>query len=218
MKKLLIFGDGDLAELACFYFRQSGRDVVGFCVDGAYLTRESVLGLPVYAFEDVGEKFPASGYDLFVAIGSSKVNKVRRDMYLRMKTLGYGLATCISKHAVVHTEAVGDNCLILDMNNIHPFTRIGNNVIFSNSNHIGHHSTVGDHCFITGNVVVCGRAEVGEGTFMGVHTTVRERVKIGRYNVIGMGVSIHKDTADDMVFSREHVKPRDVRSSDLTDI
>ncbi|MBY0406225.1 MAG: hypothetical protein K2Q01_00915 [Rickettsiales bacterium] len=215
MKPLIIFGDAELAELACFYFELTGHAVVGFCVDGAYLTRSTVLGKPVYAFEEAATRFPPATHELFVAIGFSAVNVIRRDKYHQVKALGYTLPTCISPMAAVRTKDVGDNCLIPDMNNIHPYTRIGNNVIFSNANHVGHHSVIEDHCFISAGVVLCGGVTIGEGTFMAVRSSVRERVMVGRHNVIGVGVDIYADTQDNAVYSLPHVKPRDTLSHDM---
>lgn len=214
-KKLVIFGEGDFAELACFYFRQAGREVAGFTVDGAYQTRAQVLGLPVMPFEEAGARFPPEAAELFISIGYSKVNRVRRDKFLLARRLGYRMASCISPQAVVHSAQVGENCLILDMNNFHPYTRIGDNVIFSHANHVGHHAVIGDHCFFTSGNVICGRAVVGEGTFLGLRACVWEGVRVGAYNVIGAGVDVHADTADEAVFTLPHVAPRPFSSRDM---
>ena len=52
--KIIIFGNKDMAELACFYFRNDSNYVpVAFCVDGAYLKESRFNDLPVIAFEDI---------------------------------------------------------------------------------------------------------------------------------------------------------------------
>ena len=218
MKKLLIFGTTQIAEMAHFYFTLTGREVVGFCLDSAYIKENTLLGLPIYPFEEIQKRFPPEQYELFVAIGYSKVNQSRRDKYLEAKAIGYTLPTCISPHAVVHSKNIGDNCLIMDMNNIHPYTRIGSNVLFSNANHVGHHTIIEDHVFIAANVTLCGNVVIGEGSFLGVDCSVREGVKIGRYNVLGMGVAIQKDTADNAIYTAAPAKLREVPSRDVGEL
>ena len=56
LKKLVIFGAGQTAEVAHFYFsNDSAYDVAGFTVDAEYITEESLYGLPVVPFEEVEE-------------------------------------------------------------------------------------------------------------------------------------------------------------------
>ena len=60
MKSLLIFGGGDAAELAHYYFENdSDYTPIAFVVDAAYLKEPSFCGLPVVAFEEVAEHLMA---------------------------------------------------------------------------------------------------------------------------------------------------------------
>lgn len=217
MKPLVLFGSGELAELAYFYFsRLARRRIDAFCLDAQYLAKDRLLGLPVVPFHEVPARYSPQTHELFIAIGSSQVNKVRRDKFLEAKALGYQLATCISPHAVVHTDDVGENCLIMDHNNIHPYTRVGNNIIFSNDNHVGHHTVLEDHCFLTSNVVIGGGARIGEGSFLGINAAIRDHISIGTYNVIGAGCVMLKDSKDNEVYSVPHARPREFPSSEIT--
>ena len=52
MKQLVIFGNGEIAELAHYYFStDSEYKVEGFTVDAEYLETESFCGLPITPFE-----------------------------------------------------------------------------------------------------------------------------------------------------------------------
>ena len=56
MKKLIIFGLDDMAEVVKFMFeRDSDYQVAAFTVDRAFKTQECFCGLPVCDFETVGE-------------------------------------------------------------------------------------------------------------------------------------------------------------------
>jgi sugar O-acyltransferase (sialic acid O-acetyltransferase NeuD family) len=203
MKKLLIFGAGDIGELAHWYFTHDAkRDIAAFTVDAAFVREDRFAGMPVVPFESVHDAFPPDSHDLFVAVSYAKLNTLRRDKYLEGKRRGYGIATYVSSHATVLNDGrIGENCFILEDNTIQPFAAIGNNVTLWSGNHIGHHSTIADHCFITSHVVVSGGVRIGERSFVGVNATIRDHVAIGAGCVIGAGSLILKDAPDDSVHS-----------------
>ncbi|POZ51895.1 acetyltransferase [Methylovulum psychrotolerans] len=201
-KPLVIFGTGDIAQLAHFYFsRESDYDVAAFTVDRAYLPDGLFCGLPVIAFDSLTEHYPPSTYDLFVALSYAQLNAVRRDKYRAAKALGYSLASFISPRAsLLNDGQIGDNCFIFEDNTIQPFVRIGNNVTLWSGNHIGHHSVIKDHCFIASHVVVSGGVEIGEQCFIGVNATLRDHIKIGDRCVIGAGALLLADAAAEGVY------------------
>jgi sugar O-acyltransferase (sialic acid O-acetyltransferase NeuD family) len=189
MKKLIIFGITDAAEVAHYYFaKDSEYEVVAFTVDAAFRKQETFCGLPVVPFEQVTELYPPASYALFVALGYSRLNQVRKEKYLMAKALGYVLPSYISSHATVLNDGhFGDNCFILENNIIQPFVIIGNNVTLWSGNHIGHHSVIHDHCFLASHIVVSGRVVVGPACFIGVNATLRDNITIGENSVVGAG-------------------------------
>lgn len=202
MKKLVIFGAGDIAQLAHYYFRtDSDHEVVGFTVDEAFRSADNFDGLPLVAFEALRERFPPEDHALFVALSYAKLNAVRKEKYLAAKALGYPIASYLSSRATVLNEGlIGENCFILEDNTIQPFVRIGNNVSLWSGNHIGHHSTIADHAFVASHVVISGGVHVGEQCFVGVNATLRDHVKVGERCVIGAGALILADTEPDGVY------------------
>lgn len=194
MNKLVIFGAGDIAELAHYYFtHDSDYSVVAFTVDNTYCTVKTFLGIEVVPFSEVPTKFPPQEYDVFVALSYSKLNALRKEKYETFKKLGYKLPSYISSRASVLTDQIGDNCFILEDNTIQPFVKIGNNVTLWSGNHIGHHSKIADHNFISSHVVVSGGVEIDEACFLGVNATLRDHIKIGKSSVIGAGALILND-------------------------
>jgi len=201
MKKLIIFGIGEQAEMAYYYFtNDSDYQVVGFTVDKEYISEETLFNLPIIEFETIVQEYGTDNYELFVAIGYSKINKLRTEKYLACKEKGYQIASYISSKASVFTENIGENSFILEDNTIQPYVEIGNNVTLWSGNHIGHHSVIKDNCFITSHVVISGGCEVGENTFIGVNATLRDHINIGASNVIGAGALILGDTEDNKVY------------------
>ncbi|MGO4153367.1 acetyltransferase [Cupriavidus sp. YAF13] len=219
-KKLVIFGAGEIAQLAYFYFsRESEYEIAAFTVDAAYLTDKTFCGLPIVAFQEVVDRYPPGEYELFVALSYSKLNAVRKEKYLEAQKLGYRLASFVSPRASVLNDGnIGENCFILEDNTIQPFVTIGNNVTLWSGNHIGHHSIVRDHCFIASHVVVSGGVDIGEQCFVGVNATLRDHIKIGVRCVVGAGALLLGDAEAEGVYVGAATPRSKVPSSKLRKI
>ena len=195
-KDLIIIGAGETALLAYEYFtHDSNYNVIAFAVEQAFIEQESLYDLPVIALENLQKKYPAESFDLFVAISSGKLNRNRKNMYLKLKALGYKFASYISSKAFVWRNVeIGENCFILEDNTLQPFVKIGNNVTLWSGNHIGHRTVIGDHCFISSHCVISGFCEIGKSSFLGVNCSLEDHVKIAEDNFIGAGALIQKET------------------------
>ncbi len=214
LKPLVIFGTGDMAQLAAYCFRHDGaREVVAFTVDADYCHAESFDGLPLVDFAQVASIYPSSSHDMYVAIGYSKRNTIREQKYEAARALGYTLASYISPRASTFPDfSCGDNCFIFEDNTIQPFVHIGCNVTLWSGNHIGHHSSIGNHCFVTSHVVVSGGVRVEQNCFIGVNATIRDRVTIADHGVIGAGALILGDTEARGVYVAEATQRSNARA------
>jgi sugar O-acyltransferase (sialic acid O-acetyltransferase NeuD family) len=218
MADLVIFGAGDIARLAHFYFtRDSEHRVVAFTVDAAHRTQATLAGLPIVDFEAVERDFPAAQCQMFVALSYAQMNRLRARKYGEARSRGYALVSYVSSRCTNLADTpIGDNCFILEDNTIQPFVRIGSNVTLWSGNHIGHDSTVEDHVFISSHVVVSGHVTVGEGSFLGVNATLRNGITIGAHTVVGGGAVIMADTAAGSVHVARPAQKIDKRSDDIT--
>jgi len=179
--KLVIFGLEDFADLAFEYFtHDSDYEVVAFTVDRQYLESDRKFDVPVVAFEELEDRFPADSHDMFVAMVYGRLNQLRAETCAKAKAKGYSLATYISSHAFVWRNVeIGENCFIFEDNTVQPFVTIGDDVILWSGNHIGHHSRIGNHCFITSHVVVSGWNRIGDYCFIGVNSTLANNTVLG---------------------------------------
>jgi sugar O-acyltransferase (sialic acid O-acetyltransferase NeuD family) len=216
---ILIFGAGDIARLAHFYFStDSGHTVVAFTVDAAYRSADTFEGLPLVPFDQVAARYPPSDYQMFVALSYAKMNQVRAAKYAEARALGYELVSYVSSRCSFLSQYPhGDNCFILEDNTIQPFVRLGSNVTLWSGNHIGHDSSIGDHCFVSSHVVVSGHVEVGSHCFLGVNATLRNNIRIAEFTLVGAGALIMKNTTPRSVFVAERTD-RFARTSDQLDL
>jgi sugar O-acyltransferase (sialic acid O-acetyltransferase NeuD family) len=217
MAKLIIFGAGDIARLAHYYFtRDSDHEVVAFTVDQKYRQQDTFRDLPLIAFEAVRERYPPQDYKMFVALSYAGMNKLRAEKYHQAKEAGYELVSYISSRCSFLTDnPVGDNCFILEDNTIQPFVRIGNNVTLWSGNHIGHDSVIEDHCFLASHIVVSGNVRIHPYCFIGVNATLRNSIQIAPESLIGAGAIIMKDTVAQGVYLPERARLFGKKSSEI---
>jgi sugar O-acyltransferase (sialic acid O-acetyltransferase NeuD family) len=205
MKPLVIFGAGDIARLADFYFsRDAGREVAAFTVDRDFRDQPEFRGRPFVDFDDLEARYPPSAYDLFVALSYRGMNALRARKCEEGRRRGYALATYVSSRCSMLTEEPpGDNCFILEDNTVQPFVTIGNNVTLWSGNHIGHDSVIEDNCFVSSHVVISGHVRVGAFCFIGVNATLRNSITLAPRTLVGAGAILMKDTAEGDVFVAE---------------
>lgn len=212
MKELVIFGNTNQADMAHYYFENDSEyKVVAFVVDDEYYKESLFNKKPIIPYSKMLLEYPPEKYDCFVAIGYTKKNTIRENVYKRIKDQGYYLPTYISSKATIfNTLIIGDNCFVLEDNTIQPFSVIGSNVVLWSGNHLGHHAIIEDNCFITSHVVISGGVKVRRNTFIGVNSTIRDHIEIAEYGIIGANSWINKSTVPYGVYSNKGTELRGV--------
>lgn len=194
-KKLVLFGTGDLAQIAKLYFeRDTEYEVVGFTVDDAYLNEQVLMGLPVVPFSKVTEIFSPSNHDIHVCLVYNDMNRLRSSKCIEAVNRGYNLASYISPYAFISpTAKIDKHVFIFENNVIQDFVEVGRYAILWSGNHIGHSSKIGDAVFISSHVVVSGHCNVGDNIFIGVNSTLANNVSIGKESWVMHGAIISSD-------------------------
>jgi len=208
-KELIIFGTGDIAELAYYYFtHDSPYTVVAFTVNKDFISQPLFCSLPVVAFEEINESYNSKNVEIFIALSYSDLNSIRKDKYFEAKEKGFKLASYISSHATVLNEnQVGENCFILENNTIQPYVTIGDNVTLWSGNHIGHHSIICDHVFVASHVVISGGATIGDQCFLGVNCTIRDHLHIDEQSIVGAGALVMENLPKNSIVRGNRSKP-----------
>ncbi|NJC43148.1 UNVERIFIED_ORG: sugar O-acyltransferase (sialic acid O-acetyltransferase NeuD family) [Xanthomonas campestris] len=201
-KPLVIVGAGEFAQIACEYFQHdSDYTVVAFSVERDFLLRPTLAELPVVAYEELEQRYPPEQYEVFVAIPTTQLNRLRTRFFQDMRRRGYRCASYVSSRAFVWRNAqIGANCFLFEGNVIQPFTRIGDNCILWSGNHIGHRTVVQDNVFIASHAVISGYCEIGRGSFIGVNATLSDKVRIAADNIIGAGALVTRHTDAERVY------------------
>jgi len=222
-KQIVVFGTGEIAELAKFYFTtDSTYEVVAFCCDNKYKESDEFCKLPLIAFEDIEKEYPPSEYEMHVALSYTKLNKVREQKYNEAKAKGYSLVNYICSKSVRWDDLViGDNCFILENQTIQPTVKIGNNVMIWSGNHLGHGCEIGDHTYLSSHICISGHTKIGERCFIGVNSAFKDFITIGDDVFVGMGASVVKDiptgsavlSSQSTIFETEHKVTQSIRKN-----
>ncbi len=190
--------------------------MVAFGCHEKFKESDFIYGKPLISIEKGLKHFPQDIYEVFIAVGYRKMNKIREQIYNEIKEMGYKCATFIYPSVKIwSSNKIGDNVFIFENNTIQPFVEIGSDTILWSGNHIGHHSKIGNHCFISSHVVISGSCIIGNNVFIGVNATLRDGLRIADETLIGAGCLIMKDTNPREVYINKGNKPIDVTSDKI---
>ena len=197
-KKIIIFGNGEIADLASFYFNNDSEfSIEAFCVDNENVSESTFNKIPLLSLDEVLANFSPENFLIHVALSYKKLNNVRADKFNFFKNKNYNFASYISSKLVSWSGInFGKNCFILENQTLQPNIKIGDNVMLWSGNHIGHNSSIGNHTYLSSHVVISGNCNIGDKCFFGVNSTVKDFTNIGNSCFIGMGASVTKNLKD----------------------
>lgn len=218
MEKLILYGNGSVAEVLKYLFDRSGvYEVVAFTVDRHLIDADRLHGLPLVPWDEVAYRYPPAGHRMMVAVGYAEVNRLRAERCRQARDMGYRLTSYVSPTASLWDGFVlGENCRIGDNVRIQPFACIGDNVFIGSDSLIGHHCVVKDHCYLSSRVSMAGRVTVEPYCYIGINATIRNGITIAPACVIGAGAVILGDTVERGVYMSQPADLLPVRSDQLT--
>jgi|688.fasta_scaffold545608_2 sugar O-acyltransferase (sialic acid O-acetyltransferase NeuD family) len=196
MKKIIIFGNSEIADLAHYYFSNDSQfEVVAFTIDDCYIKNDTFNQLPLVPFSKIEKEFPPKEYLIHVALSYKKLNKLREEKYNLCLSKGYEFATYLSSKSIFLNDInlIGRNSFILENQVIQRGVHIGNNVMIWSGNHIGHNTKIGDHTYISSHVVISGNCTIGRRCFFGVNSAIKDFIDIEDDCFVTMGSNITKD-------------------------
>lgn len=203
MKKLIIFGNSPMAKIGHFYFsRDSDHEVAGFTVDAPYNNKGPMCGLEVFDFEHIEETHPPLAYELFVAIGPSRMNALRETKYLEAKAKGYRLASYLSPRSVCESP-IGENTFVADMVVISPFVTIGDDNYFYDGVICSSEATIGNHCYFAPRAYVGSSCDVRDNSILGAGSVLKSGVVVAKQTLVGASTYISVDTQEKGVYGEK---------------
>ena len=217
MKKVVIFGNGQTADIIHDYFvNDSDYEVVAFCVDHKFAKQKHYLGKPLVPLSKLKTTYPPQRYLMHIALSYSGINEKRKQKFIEIRNMGYSFANFISsKSNVPKNLIVGKNTVVLENQSIQPFVKILDNVMVWSGSVIGHHSIIKSHVWITSGANIGGNCNIGEKCFLGLNCTVGNMVKIGKNCFIGANSLVTKDLSHNKVCIKSDTEIFKLNSKDF---
>jgi len=200
MKKLIIFGEGKIAQAVSYFFNRSDSDynICAYIADEAYIQSTEYLGKPLVTMSEVTSLYPKENYSVFVAVGYQKMNELRESKFNEFKNLGYQFAQYRSPF-VAGQYALGENSIVMDGAVVQPEVTIGHNSFVWGGTMIGHHAKIGNHCWITGSCAIGGVVTIDDSCFVGLNATISNEINIGKKCMLGANSATGKCLNDESV-------------------
>lgn len=217
MKKYVLIGTGDFANIISNTIEDAGDEVIGYVVDKKYLIENEYMGKPVTAFETITEDYSTDEYIPVVAFMGSKMNSQRYEKFCMLKDMGYKMDNVIHPTASISKRSViGEGNVFLQFTIVAPGAVIGDCNFFSPKSYICHDVVVGSANHFSPGVSTTGFSQIGNNCILGVNCAINNKVKVADYTFIGGGMFITGDTKQYDVYVPERSKPLErIRSIDF---
>lgn len=198
MKKIILAGAGGHSKVIIDAIRKSGEYAIYGIVDPAVKDKK-ILGVPVVGTDiDLSAIFKKGIKYAFISVGSIGDCVIRKNLYERLKYIGFQLPVIIHPASVVASNVtLGAGTFVAAGAVINPDTKVGVNVIINTSSSVDHDCHIGDFVHIAPGAVLCGGVKVGNETHIGAGATVIQNVTIGRRCIIGTGLTLRKSVKDE---------------------
>ncbi len=171
--------------------------IAGFTVEKDYLRgRESILGLPLVAFEVIESIYPPDQYDMVVAFtGYKNRGHEREEKYQQAKHKGYTLRNFMSSKADIMPDiSWGDNNIVLAQAHIGVSGVIGSNNLIRQQVYLGHDFKMGSHNQITAGCTIGGECEIEDYCYLGLGSTIISGIVLAEGTLVGAGCTVIKGT------------------------
>ncbi|MFH1394897.1 MAG: acetyltransferase [Candidatus Omnitrophota bacterium] len=194
-QKLIIIGGGGHAKVIIDAVLAGDEYDIHGIIDQKLEKGTKVLGVPVLGTESIlSELFDAGIKNAFIGVGSIGNCDVRRNIYRKLKNIGFNLPVIIHPKAVVARDVeIEEGTFVAASATINPGTKIGKNVIINTSSSIDHDCCIEDFVHVAPGAILCGTVTVGGQTHIGMGANIIQSVKIGKGCFIRAGSLVESD-------------------------
>lgn len=196
--RIVVIGAGGHARVVLdILFSIGAYEVVGVvALDGpSYIGRYNIAYL---GKDDVLPALLESGEAALAALGVGTVgdNHKRKDLFTRVKAIGYRFPPLIHPRAVVGGDLEqGEGLVVAAGATVNPGVICGTNVLINTGAVVDHDCRLGDHVHVAPGAVLCGGVRVGDTAHVGAGATIIQGLTIGEGAVVGAGAVVVRDVA-----------------------
>ena len=198
-KIVLIGGGGHCHSVIDVIELENRYEIIGI-VDTKENIGKKVLGYEIIGCDDDLETIFLSCKNALITIGQIKTSDLRIKLFDKLKKIGFNFPVIISPIAYVSNHAILDEgTVIMHHALVNANVKIGKNCIINSKALIEHDCIIGDNCHISTASVINGGVTVKDNTFFGSNSMCKEYIEIGKNCVIGGGMKVLSDIANNTV-------------------
>jgi len=177
-KIVLIGGGGHCHSVIDVIEQENKYEIIGI-VDIKENIGKKVLNYEVVACDDDLETIFLSCKNALITVGHIESNKIRIDIYNKLKQIGFNLPVIVSPLAYVSKYADADEgTIIMHHVLVNANVKIGKNCIINTKALIEHDCIIEDNCHISTASVINGGVTVKENSFFGSNATSKQAIEI----------------------------------------
>jgi len=177
-KIVLIGGGGHCHSVIDVIEQENKYEIIGI-VDIKENIGKKVLSYEVIACDDDLETIFQTCKNAIITVGQIESNKIRIDIYNKLKQIGFNLPVIISPFAYVSKYSnIKEGTVIMHHVLVNANSKIGKNCIINTKALIEHDSVIEDNCHISTASVVNGEVTVKENSFFGSNATSKQAIEI----------------------------------------
>lgn len=198
MKKIVLIGAGGHCKVIIDIIKSNGDyDIVGITDINS---KGSVLGVPIVGNDDALEKLYNEGVQYaFISLGALYNMSIRKNIFHRLKEIGFTIPVLIHKDAIVSAYAkIEEGTCIMPRAVINAGAFIAENCIINTGAIIEHDCIIEENTHISPGANLAGAVRVGSGTHIGIGSTVIQGLHIGNKVIIGAGAVVINDIKDNV--------------------
>lgn len=198
-KALYLLGAGGHGRVVLDSLLVNGLKVEGIC-DSGLEQGSRIFDVPVIGGDEYLSHVSPDEAILINGIGASPCTSYRRELFERMKRMGFSFGSVLHPTAIKGCECMlGEGSQIMAGVVLQNRVRVGANAVVNTRASIDHDCELGDHTFISPSAVLCGNVTVGEAAFVGVGAVVLPNIHIGSNAVVGAGSVVTKSVPEGCV-------------------
>ena len=198
LDKIILLGGGGHAKVLIDLVNTSGQfEILGILATQLEIGTK-VLNVPVLGGDDLlPELFSKGIKNVCVAIGSVKDNTRRRNLFDKVKQMGFLVPYLLHPQAIISKNVrFSEGVQIMAGVNVQTDSLFKENTIINTGAIIEHDCSIGSHVHICPGAVISGGCTVGDGAFIGAGATVMQEINIGKCVTVAAGAVVVKDVPD----------------------
>jgi len=179
LKEIILLGAGGHCSAVIDVIEQQGLFTIAGIIDKTTQSSENVNGYKIIGVDDDLEPLSRLYSYAFVTVGQIRDPGIRKNLFNKLKALGYKLPVIASPSAYISKSArIEEGTIVMTNAFIGANVNIGSNCIINTSSVIEHDSKIGKNCHISTSAVVNGGVNIGDEVFIGSNSTVIENKQI----------------------------------------